>query len=54
MMALPININELIHGSTVEWKCIEFKEGTKLGLSRDQVVNQNNNVSKLHIGLSNE
>ena len=26
-MALPININSLIHGSTVEWERIEFKEG---------------------------
>lgn len=26
-MALPINIHELIHGSTVEWERIEFKEG---------------------------
>lgn len=26
-MALPININPLIHGSTVEWERIEFKEG---------------------------
>lgn len=26
-MALPININELINGSTVEWERIEFKEG---------------------------
>jgi len=26
-MALPININELIHGSTIEWERIEFKEG---------------------------
>jgi len=26
-MALPINIKELIHGSTVEWERIEFKEG---------------------------
>lgn len=26
-MALPININQLIHGSTVEWERIEFKEG---------------------------
>ena len=26
-MALPINITELIHGSTVEWERIEFKEG---------------------------
>ncbi len=26
-MALPINIDELIHGSTVEWERIEFKEG---------------------------
>jgi len=26
-MSLPININELIHGSTVEWERIEFKEG---------------------------
>lgn len=25
-MALPINIHELIHGSTVEWERIEFKE----------------------------
>ena len=24
-MALPININELIHGATVEWERIEFK-----------------------------
>lgn len=24
-MALPINIHELIHGSTVEWERIEFK-----------------------------
>ncbi len=26
-MALPININELINGSTVEWERIEFKKG---------------------------
>jgi ATP-dependent DNA helicase RecG len=26
-MPLPININELIYGSTVEWERIEFKEG---------------------------
>lgn len=26
-MALPININELINGRTVEWERIEFKEG---------------------------
>ncbi len=26
-MALPININSLINGSTVEWERIEFKEG---------------------------
>ncbi len=26
-MPLPINIHELIHGSTVEWERIEFKEG---------------------------
>lgn len=26
-MVLPININELIHGSTVEWERIELKEG---------------------------
>ena len=26
-MALPININELINGQTVEWERIEFKEG---------------------------
>lgn len=26
-MALPININQLLHGSTVEWERIEFKEG---------------------------
>ena len=37
-MALPININELIHGSTVEWERIEFSEGTKSGLGWDQVV----------------
>ena len=28
-MPLPINIHELIHGSTVEWERIEFKEGWK-------------------------
>lgn len=49
-MALPSNIHELIHRFTVEWKCIEFKEGkiigqsqirqagTKWGLSWDQVT----------------
>ena len=37
MMALPININELIHGSTVERERIEFTEGTKSGLGWDQV-----------------
>lgn len=26
-MALPININSLINGSTVEWERIEFEEG---------------------------
>jgi len=26
-MALPININELIHGHTVEWERLEFKQG---------------------------
>jgi len=26
-MALPINITDLIHGSTVEWERMEFKEG---------------------------
>lgn len=26
-LALPISINELIHGHTVEWERIEFKEG---------------------------
>lgn len=27
-MPLPININELIHGSRVEWeRIVEFKEG---------------------------
>ena len=26
-MALPINIEELINGSTVEWERIEFKKG---------------------------
>ncbi|NCN65108.1 MAG: hypothetical protein GW904_06285 [Candidatus Altiarchaeum hamiconexum] len=26
-MALPININDLITGQTVEWERIEFKEG---------------------------
>jgi hypothetical protein len=36
-MALPININELIHGSTVEWERIEFNEGSKSGLGRNQV-----------------
>ncbi len=36
-MALSININELIHGSTVEWERIESREGTKSGLGSDQV-----------------
>jgi ATP-dependent DNA helicase RecG len=26
-MALPINISELIHGNTIEWERLEFKEG---------------------------
>lgn len=26
-MALPININDLIHGNTVEWERLEFKQG---------------------------
>lgn len=26
-MALPINIHDLIHGSTVEWERLEFKDG---------------------------
>ncbi|MEI6076361.1 MAG: ATP-binding protein, partial [Verrucomicrobiota bacterium] len=26
-MALPININSLLHGQAVEWERIEFKEG---------------------------
>ncbi|MGJ1261091.1 AlbA family DNA-binding domain-containing protein [Sphingobacterium spiritivorum] len=26
-MALPVNINDLIHGTTVEWERIEFKSG---------------------------
>ena len=26
-MALPINIHELIHGSTGEWECIALEEG---------------------------
>jgi len=26
-MALPININQLISGKTVEWERIEFREG---------------------------
>lgn len=26
-MALPINITELIHGRTIEWERLEFKEG---------------------------
>jgi len=38
-MSLPINIHELIHGSTVEWERIEFKEeGSRLRLSGDQVA----------------
>jgi hypothetical protein len=52
-MALPINIHELIHGSTVEWECIEFKEGTKSGLGWDQVaLIQNNNqyLSDIDVG----
>ncbi len=56
-MALPINIHELIHGSTVEWKRGEKPpvnrrippdisvQGTKLGLSGNQVaLIQNNNI----------
>lgn len=26
-MALPVNIGELIHGTTIEWERLEFKEG---------------------------
>lgn len=26
-MALPININELLHGNTIEWDRIELKKG---------------------------
>ena len=26
-MALPININDLVHGQTVEWERLEFKQG---------------------------
>lgn len=26
-MALPVNINDLVNGLTVEWERIEFKEG---------------------------
>ncbi|MBM3437442.1 MAG: transcriptional regulator, partial [Bacteroidetes bacterium] len=26
-MGLPININELIHGHTIEWERLEFKSG---------------------------
>lgn len=51
-MVLPINIHQLIHGSTVEWERIEFKEGwnpeikpadtlvqrTKMGPCGDQVA----------------
>ncbi len=44
-MPLPINITDLINGSTVEWERIEFKEGTKSGLGWDQVaLMQNNNI----------
>ena len=26
-MALPVNIEDLVHGNTIEWERIEFKEG---------------------------
>ena len=26
-MALPVNIEELVHGNTVEWERLEFKQG---------------------------
>jgi len=26
-MALPVNIDELLHGNTIEWDCIELKKG---------------------------
>jgi ATP-dependent DNA helicase RecG len=26
-MALPVNIEELIHGNTIEWERLEFKQG---------------------------
>lgn len=28
-MALPININDLVHGNSVEWERLEFKQGWK-------------------------
>jgi len=49
-MALPINIHELIHGSTVEWECIEYKEcwnlEIKQGIGRDQVAFMQSNNTK--------
>lgn len=32
-MALPINIDELLHGNTVEWDRIELKKGGILRIS---------------------
>ncbi|WP_225974609.1 AlbA family DNA-binding domain-containing protein [Arachidicoccus ginsenosidivorans] len=26
-MALPLNIEELVHGKTIEWERLEFKKG---------------------------
>ncbi len=51
-MPLPINIHELIHGSTVEWERIEFKEGwnpeiilhTICAFANDDVIIENYNI----------
>jgi hypothetical protein len=49
-MALQIYITDLIYDSTIESEYIKLKKRTKSGLSQDQVINQNNKVSNLHIG----
>ena len=39
-MALPININELITGKTVEWERIEFKKGWNPNWIKDENINR--------------
>jgi len=55
-MALPININELIHGSTVEWERIEFKEGWNPDIkpAENRWIPPNISVQGIKLGLSRD